>query len=114
MTAFTWMHDGKKAGDRTLDKVLSSARASKLERMTQIREELLVEGQQFADDRELMNQVRRRWRIEEQDRRRLEAELRRVGAAVRKAAREAERKPLYVFARPTIDEMLRLFRPARA
>ena len=100
MTAFTWMHDGKKAGDRTLDKVLSSARASKLERMTQIREELLVEGQQFADDRELMNQVRRRWRIEEQDRRRLEAELRRVGAAVRKAAREAERKPLYVFARP--------------
>jgi len=74
-------------------------RLGAMEGMAQIREELLAEGQQFHD-RELMNAVRRRCRIEEQERRRLEAELRRVGAAVLKAAREAERKPLYVFARP--------------
>lgn len=100
MTKATWMYDGKKAGPATVTATLDGSRAAKLQRMAEIREALVAEGRAFADERALNNAVRKRWCLEDRERREREAHFRRVGAAARKALRAAERKPLYVYAAP--------------
>lgn len=94
-----WIVGSRKADGRVLAANVSLAWSLKLQRLAEIRAQVEAELGAEADDRALANETRKRWRQEDIERRKLEAELRKVGRASRKAARELA-KPIYVYAQP--------------
>jgi hypothetical protein len=94
-----WIVSGRKADGRVLAASVSLAWSLKLQRLAEIRVQVERERGAEADDRALAKETRKRWRQEDIARRKLEAELRKVGGASRKAARELA-KPIYVYAQP--------------
>lgn len=99
MARTLWIVGGRKADERVLAANISVAYAAKLERLAEIRAQVVQERGVESDDRALANETRKRWREADRESRKLDAELRKVGRASRKAAREMA-KPIYVYAQP--------------
>lgn len=99
MAKVEWILDGRKASELTIARTLADARAARLHRGDQIRERLREELGSEIDSRELATRTRRKLREEEAERRQLERELRKLGTAIRRAARDLN-KPVYALAKP--------------
>lgn len=90
MAKNVWIAGGKKANAAALRDLLAQAFADKLGKLQELRASVLSE-QEHSDARSINKETKKRWRLAEQEARRLERELRRVGGLVRKQEREQAR-----------------------
>lgn len=100
MAQSTWIVDGKKVSDRTLKQRLTTARVEKLERLRQIRLTMLSEDGDRLSERELENAVRKADRETRMLAKQIEADLRKAGAASRRAARQQAKDQICAIVMP--------------